>query len=126
MRRENLSACFTLLLLFFTALAQPNFTVSATPNIIRVPQDYPTIQEAINAATSGDTILVAAGTYYEHVIINKTVSLKGEGPNVSVIDGKQCWRYSNYYCKQYKNRRFYDGKWWNEYYWLWHSRKRVE
>ena len=31
--------------------------------VIRVPQDYPSIQEAADAATSGDTILIADGTY---------------------------------------------------------------
>ena len=34
--------------------------------------DYTTIQAAIDNATSGDTIIVANGTYYESVIINKT------------------------------------------------------
>jgi parallel beta-helix repeat protein len=48
------------------------------PGIIRVPQDYPTIQEAINAASNGTTILVAPGYYVENVIVNKTVSLVGE------------------------------------------------
>ena len=32
---------------------------------IQVPQDYATIQEAIDAATSGDTISIAAGDYTE-------------------------------------------------------------
>ncbi len=34
---------------------------------IRVPQDQPTIQAAINAASTGDTILVLPGTYYERI-----------------------------------------------------------
>jgi len=61
--------------------------VGATPSIIRVPQDYPTIQQAINAAVDGDTILVAAGTYYENFVLNKTVSLVGEQRETTVIDG---------------------------------------
>ncbi len=32
-------------------------------NIVRIPQDFPTIQEGINSATAGDTILVAPGIY---------------------------------------------------------------
>lgn len=55
-------------------------------NPIRVPDDYPTIQEAINAASDGDTVLVAAGTYYENVVINKTIVLIGEGRDVTFID----------------------------------------
>jgi nitrous oxidase accessory protein len=52
--------------------------VIADSSVIRVPQDYPTIQGAINAASSGDTILVSAGTYYEKVWVNKSVSLIAE------------------------------------------------
>ncbi|MGB9778733.1 MAG: NosD domain-containing protein [Candidatus Bathyarchaeales archaeon] len=55
-------------------------------NII-VPDDYPTIQEAINAASSGDTIYVKKGIYYEHVFVNKRVSLVGENRNGTIIDG---------------------------------------
>jgi len=39
---------------------------------------YTTIQAAINAASNGDTITVAAGTYAENVTVNKGVSLVGE------------------------------------------------
>ena len=35
--------------------------------IKNVPQDYSTIQEAINAAVDSDTILVSEGTYYENI-----------------------------------------------------------
>ena len=61
--------------------------LSADPTTIRVPDDYPTIQEAIDAASPGDTIQVAAGAYYERVTVNKTVTLMGEGPLTTIIDG---------------------------------------
>jgi hypothetical protein len=43
------------------------FATSAWAKIIRVPADQPTIQAAINAATKGDTVLVADSTYYENI-----------------------------------------------------------
>ena len=49
---------------------------------IEVPTDFPTIQEAINNANDGDTIFVRNGMYYEHVVVNKTVSLIGEDNTV--------------------------------------------
>lgn len=61
--------------------------VKAEPKTIRVPTDYPTIQEAINAANPGNTIYVYNGTYYENVVVNKTVSLVGEDRYNTVIDG---------------------------------------
>jgi parallel beta-helix repeat protein len=48
------------------------------------PADFHTIQEAINHANEGDTVFVRSGTYYEHVVVNKTVSLIG---NQAIIDG---------------------------------------
>lgn len=56
------------------------------PDII-VPDDYPSIQQAINAANENDTIFVKNGTYYEHVVVNKTVSLIGECRSTTIIDG---------------------------------------
>ena len=38
--------------------------------IINVPDDYATIQSAINASSTGDTILVQPGTYHENVDFN--------------------------------------------------------
>ena len=50
---------------------------------------YGTIQEAINAneTLNGHTIFVEAGTYYENVVVNKTVSLTGENKERTIVDG---------------------------------------
>jgi len=46
-----------------------------------------TIQEAINNASSGATIFVCRGTYYENVFINKSVSLVGEDMDSTIVYG---------------------------------------
>jgi len=51
------------------------------------PGNYTSIQDAINDASDGDTIFVFNGTYYENVIIDKSVKLVGENRNTTVIDG---------------------------------------
>jgi parallel beta-helix repeat protein len=57
--------------------------------MIVVPDDFPTIQQAINNAADGDTVFVKNGTYYEHVVVNKTISLLGENRDRTVVDGNE-------------------------------------
>ena len=63
---------------------------TASAEIIYVPNDYPTIRSAINAASDGDEIIVAPGTYNEAVdFLGKTIILRSsQGPDVTVIDGE--------------------------------------
>jgi hypothetical protein len=45
-----------------------------------VPKDYPTIQQAIDAATDGCTILVSTGNYFENINFHgKAIRVKGVG-----------------------------------------------
>ena len=44
---------------------------------LNVPQDYSSIQAAINAAASGDTILVDTGTYRENLVMRTNVTVRG-------------------------------------------------
>jgi nitrous oxidase accessory protein len=48
---------------------------------------YSTIQEAINAASPGDTIFVYNGTYVEDVVVNKSVSLIGQERGLVIVRG---------------------------------------
>jgi parallel beta-helix repeat protein len=62
---------------------------SARAATINVPADQPTIQDGINAASSGDIVLVAPGTYSERIALGdppiKVVS--ASGPAVTTITG---------------------------------------
>jgi parallel beta-helix repeat protein len=41
--------------------------------------DFTGIQDAINNTSDGDTIIVHSGVYYENVVVDKSVTLKGIG-----------------------------------------------
>ena len=66
-------------------------SVKASPTTWTVddngPADFHTIQGAINNATSGDRIFVRAGIYYEHVAVDKSLTLVGEDRDSTIIDG---------------------------------------
>ncbi len=57
--------------------------------ILSVPTGaFPTIQAAINVASSGDTINVAPGTYAENITLAlKSLTLQGAGQGQTIIDG---------------------------------------
>ena len=64
-------------------------TVTGAADLL-VPGEYPTIQAAINAAQSGDRVLVAPGVYREQVNLSgKQISVQGvAGAESTVIDGE--------------------------------------
>ena len=49
--------------------------------------DYNLIQDAIDNANDGDTIHIYNGTYYENIIISKSIILKGEDKTNTFIKG---------------------------------------
>jgi hypothetical protein len=55
------------------------------PNIV-VPIDFPTIQDAINAAGEGDVIKVLPGTYIEQLNIVKSLTIIGSGAKFTIIE----------------------------------------
>lgn len=79
------------LILLFCLLAVPliaDFSLAkAEDNTITVPDDFPTINQAIENATDGDTIFVHMGTYNETLVIDKAVTLRGEDTNRTILNG---------------------------------------
>lgn len=54
---------------------------------LSVPDDYETIQSAINDANRGDVVKVVGGEYKENIIMKNGVSLEGTGADATIIDG---------------------------------------
>ena len=73
-----------LVAVFVLGLAFGGFATAHAGNLHRVPRDYATIQEAVDAADPGDTISIQPGAYSEAVSIDKDITLTGDGPREAV------------------------------------------
>ena len=84
---KSLSSLFVTALVFAIA---PHAAVTAQGRtaVLKVPGDYPTISAAIAAASPGDTVRVAGGTYREQVVVDKAIKLHGAGREKTIIDGE--------------------------------------
>ncbi len=58
---------------------------------LRVPEDFSTIQDAIDASSAGDTVLLAPGEYFEALTLSgKPITLRGiGGAQDTVLNGSQ-------------------------------------
>jgi parallel beta-helix repeat protein len=70
--------------LFVGMVFQPAFANNKT---LSKPVSRGYIQDLIDNASPGDTIYIPSGTYYENIVINKSISLIGEDKYTTIIDG---------------------------------------
>ena len=102
LRRKALMLMFAFSLLFSVLLVFPvsfdrsligHLNATQQGNIrvtnLNTGENYSAIQEAIDAPETldGHEIFVASGIYYEHLTVNKSLSLIGEDRNSTIIDG---------------------------------------
>jgi len=91
MRKTVLLSMMTLLLIGAFSLVFSVELVKAESKTWTVDDDgladFRKIQDAINAASAGDTVYVHNGTYYEQIVVNKTVTLMGENKEATFIEG---------------------------------------
>jgi len=84
-----MSAALVLLTLVFLASGDH----MAAGRTITVDDDgeaeFTRIQDAINASEEGDIIRVSAGVYRENILINRTLTMTGDGPADTFIDGEK-------------------------------------
>jgi hypothetical protein len=88
------SLCVALLVASSIVLAGAAAGPAAARATLRVPEDFATIQSAVDAASDGDIIDIAPGTYRGAVVVDKVVTIRGrrfdssdERTDSTILDG---------------------------------------
>lgn len=67
---------FTIYHLIFPVLLAMSFTTKLFSAQIHIPEDFPSIQQGIDASAEGDSVIVAPGSWYEHLSLDgKNITL---------------------------------------------------
>lgn len=90
MRELTIFSVIIMMLIFLSITSTIRDVLGFTSDIIVVPDDYPSVQSAINNAEPGYTIIVKSGIYYENIIVNKEIALEGidSGGGRPLINGE--------------------------------------
>jgi parallel beta-helix repeat protein len=86
-------AVVLVLIFFMSSVLYSTSTVKAQTRTLTVPDQYPTIQEAIGNASHGDTVYVKTGIYYTYgfggdgagLTIDKSISLIGQDSKNTIL-----------------------------------------
>jgi nitrous oxidase accessory protein len=89
------SAALLLVTVFLVACILVIPPAKASPKTIVVPDNYSTIQDAIDNATAGDTIFVRSGNYNQNLTINKALTLIGQNTNTAILTCPQLFNSSS-------------------------------
>ena len=60
--------------------------IASHARILRVPEDYATISEALATARDKDKVMVGEGVYQEMLVLKAAVEIEGAGPEKTVIE----------------------------------------
>lgn len=72
-----------------TNISKSKISKKWTGMIRKVPSQYPTIQNAVDAASPGDMIYISKGVYKEEVVVTTpSLIIRGEDRNETIIDGE--------------------------------------
>ena len=88
----TLTVCFILLIISLAGCIEETSPDKKSKTIyvdINGGADYTKIQDAIDHVADGGTIFVSDGTYYEMLIINKSINLIGANVDKTIIDCKK-------------------------------------
>lgn len=87
MPKVGRAAALALLLVLCSVVVFVPEAAEAESRTVVVPDDYVSVQEAVDNAADGDIVLIKLGTYNGSVAINKRISLIGEDKAGTIIQG---------------------------------------